>query len=97
MSLHLGSPIVEDDSAISGLEPDDAAQGSGQDELQWVPADSEEAADFATPEQRKNVAAWKVYKRVPPKEQFEVEMNNEELRKSPRWHRFATAGCPTGS
>jgi hypothetical protein len=77
----LGSPIVEDDSAISGLEPDDAAQGSGQDEIQWIPADSEEAADFATPEQRKNVAAWKVYKRVPPKEQFEVEMNNEELGK----------------
>lgn len=83
----LGSPIVEDGSNVtsiepeSGLEPDDAAVGSGENELQWIPADSAEAADFATPEQRKNVATWKTYERVPPKEQFKIEIKNEELGK----------------
>ena len=75
----LGSPIVEDDSPTSGLEPDDAAPGSGQGALQWVPADSSEAQDFSTPEQRKNVVAWKSYEKVPAKVMFAVQAENQAL------------------
>ena len=52
------------------------------------PPDSEEAADFATPEQRKNVAKWKTYERVPPKDQFEDRDQKRGTRKTSRRQQF---------
>lgn len=63
----LEAPVMEDGVA------DPAASDSSKLVTEWLPADSPEVADFATPEQRSNAATWKTYERVPPSQYWAAE------------------------